>query len=46
MSSDNLLYAAIWEKKTFQFDECCLVKGRASNNDATNSKIENENFPN
>ena len=44
MSSDNLLYAAIWEKKTFQFDECYLVKGRASNNDATNNNTENKTF--
>ena len=44
MSSDNLLYAAIWEKKTFQFDECYLVKGRASN-DATNNKTTNEILP-
>ena len=46
MSYDNLLYATIWEKKSFQFDECYLVKGRASNNDATNNKTENETFPN
>ena len=44
--SQNLLYPAIWEKKIFQFDECYLVKGRALNNDATNSKTENETFPN
>ena len=32
------------KKKTFQFDECYLVKGRASNNDATNINTENETF--
>ena len=42
MSFDNLLYAAIWEKKIFQFDECYLVKGRASNNDATNNNTANK----
>ena len=44
--SQNHLNAAIWEKKKFQFDECYLVKGRASNNDATKSNTENETFPN
>ena len=44
MSFDNLLHAAIWEKKIFQFDECYLVKGRVSNNDATYSNTANETF--
>ena len=44
MSYDNLLYVAIWEKKSFQFDECYLVKGRVPNNDATNNNTENETF--
>ena len=44
MSSDNILYAAMWEKKNFQFDECYLVKGRVSNNDATNNNTANEIF--
>ena len=34
------------EKKSFQFDECYLVKGRASNNDATNNNTANKIFPN
>ena len=33
-------------KENFQIDECYLVKGRASNNDATNSKTKNETFQN
>ena len=31
-------------KEIFQFDECYLVKGRASNNDATNNNTEKRNF--
>ena len=31
-------------KEIFQFDECYLVKGRASNNDAANNNTENETF--
>ena len=31
-------------KEIFQFDECYLVKGRASNNDAADSNNENETF--
>ena len=31
-------------KENFQFDECYLAKGRASNDDATNNNTENETF--
>ena len=33
-------------KENLEFDECYLVKGRASENDATNNNTVNENFPN
>ena len=31
-------------KEIFQYDECYLVKGRASSNDATNNNTVNEIF--
>ena len=42
--SIKTLNANYMRKEISQFDECYLVKGRASKNDATNINTENETF--